>query len=63
MEAALDDIRREFDPATFQAFDLYARKDMPAREVARLLGLSRNAVYIAKTRVLARLREILDADE
>jgi len=59
MEEALDEIRREFDPATFQAFDLYARKDMPAREVARLLGVSRNAVYIAKTRVLARLRELL----
>ncbi|MFH0980705.1 MAG: protein kinase [Planctomycetota bacterium] len=42
---------------TYQAFDLYARKDRPAREVAKLLGLSRNAVYIAKTRILARLRE------
>ncbi|MFH0980702.1 MAG: hypothetical protein V2A79_04085 [Planctomycetota bacterium] len=39
--------------------DLYARKNRPAREVAKLLGLSRNAVYIAKTRILARLRDKL----
>jgi RNA polymerase sigma-70 factor (ECF subfamily) len=59
MEEALDEIRHEVDPLTFQAFDLYARKDRPVAEVAKLLGLSRNAVYIAKTRVLARLREKL----
>jgi len=56
-DEALDEVRLEVDPATFQAFDLYARKSRPAGEVARLLGLSRNAVYQAKTRVLARVRE------
>jgi RNA polymerase sigma-70 factor (ECF subfamily) len=56
-EEALDEVRREVDPLTYQAFDLYARKDRPPREVAKLLGLSRNAVYIAKTRILTRLRE------
>ena len=59
MEEALDEIRLEVDPLTYQAFDLYARKSRPPREVAKLLGLSRNAVYIAKTRILTRLREKL----
>ncbi len=63
MEEALDEVRREVDPVTFQAFDLYARKDQPPGQVAKLLGLSRNAVYIAKNRVLARLREKLAGSE
>lgn len=63
MEEAMDAVRREFEPSTFQAFDLCARKDMPPREVASLLGISRNAVYLAKRRVLARLQEIVDASE
>ena len=58
-EEALDEIRREVDPLTYQAFDLYARKNRPPREVARLLGVSRNTVYIAKSRILTRLRERL----
>lgn len=63
MEDALDQIRREVDPQTFQAFDLYALKEQPASEVAKLLGMSRNAVYIAKTRILARVRDKLSAQE
>lgn len=62
MEEALDEIRREVEPVTFQAFDLYFRKDMSAGKVAKLLGVSRNVVYIAKTRVLARLKELLSED-
>lgn len=62
MEEALDEIRHEVDPLTFQAFDLCARKGQSPGAVANLLGLSRNAVYIAKTRILARLREKLGAD-
>ena len=59
LEEALDEIRREVEPTTYQAFDLYARKNMPVGQVAKLLGLSRNAVYIAKTRVSARLHDRL----
>jgi RNA polymerase sigma-70 factor (ECF subfamily) len=58
-EEALDEIRHEVEPLTFQAFDLYARKNRPAREVAKLLGISRNAVYIAKSRILTGIREKL----
>ncbi len=60
MEVALDEIRHEIDPLTYQAFDLYARKNRPPREIARLLGISRNSVYLAKSRIVARLREKLN---
>lgn len=63
MEEAMDVVRREFEPSTFQAFDLCWHKNMPPREVAKLLGISRNAVYLAKGHVLARLKELLDEGE
>lgn len=57
---ALERVARESDPAVFQAFELYALHDEPPQRVAELLGISRNAVYISKTRVLQRLRRVLD---
>jgi DNA-directed RNA polymerase specialized sigma24 family protein len=59
LEEALAEIRREVDPATYQAFDLYVLQNQPVGDVAKLLGLSRNAVYIAKTRIQDRLRRML----
>ena len=56
---ALDQVRFEVEPITFQAFDLYVRKDCAPREVARLLGISRNTVYLAKSRILARIKNKL----
>jgi RNA polymerase sigma-70 factor (ECF subfamily) len=50
--------RREFDENTSRAFELYAVKRQGAADVAEALGISRNAVYIAKSRVLARLKEV-----
>lgn len=62
-EVAMETVRREFEPSTFQAFDLCTHKGMKPRDVASLLGLSRNAVYLAKGRVLARLKELLREGE
>lgn len=56
---ALALLRRESDPNTYQAFDLYALKDWPVEKVASFLGMTPNAVYINKTRTLKRLREIV----
>lgn len=53
-------IEAEFDPLTWQACWKYAVEDRPASEVGRDLGLSANAVRIAKCRVLARLRKELE---
>ncbi len=56
--ACVREVRRQVDDRTFRAFDLYARQGWPAEKVAEHLGISRNAVYISKTRVLSRLRAI-----
>jgi RNA polymerase sigma-70 factor (ECF subfamily) len=54
----LDQARREFNPKVFEAFELYALKDKTVDEVAQKFKMSRNSVYIAKSRVLSRLRQL-----
>ncbi|MFM7114327.1 MAG: sigma-70 family RNA polymerase sigma factor, partial [Planctomycetota bacterium] len=60
LREALRQVRFEVDPVTFQAFDLYALQEVPVSEVASFLGISRESVYQAKTRVTARLRAIVE---
>src|SRR5262245_10305329 len=50
-------VRPEFTNSTWQAFRRVTLDNMPARVVAQELGLSVNAVLIARSRVLNRLRE------
>ena len=54
----LDLVRQEVAPETYQAFELVALEGLPAADAARLTGLSRNAVYLARKRILERLREL-----
>jgi hypothetical protein len=51
-------VRREVTPETFQAFELVTLHDLPGAQVAAMTGLSRNAVYLARRRVLVRLKEL-----
>jgi len=51
-------VRRRVDAQTFLAFELYALQEWPADKVAVQLGMTRNAVFVSKSRVLAHLREI-----
>ena len=60
LQICLDRARREFDKKTFAAFDMYALQEHEPRQVGEELGLSRNAVYIAKSRVLSRIRELIE---
>jgi RNA polymerase sigma-70 factor (ECF subfamily) len=53
----LELIEPEFEPATWQAFRLVVFERTPTAEVARRLGISPNAVRIAKSRVLTRFRK------
>src|SRR5262249_28242214 len=53
-------IQAEFQPVTWKAFLEYIVAGRPPAEVARDLGVTVNAVYLAKCRVLRRLREELD---
>jgi RNA polymerase sigma-70 factor (ECF subfamily) len=54
---AAERVRGEFKEPTWQAFWQTAVEDRAAKEVAEALGLSVGAVYVAKSRVLARLKE------
>jgi RNA polymerase sigma-70 factor (ECF subfamily) len=57
LTALMEHVRPEFAVATWQAFCRVALDGVPAREIAQELGMSVNAVLIAKSRVLGRLRE------
>jgi RNA polymerase sigma-70 factor (ECF subfamily) len=56
---ALTQLRGEFEPKTWQAFWRTAVDDQPSAAVAAELGMTANAVRMAKSRVLHRLREEL----
>jgi RNA polymerase sigma-70 factor (ECF subfamily) len=56
----LELIEPEFEPATWQAFQMVVLENKTTRETAAALALSPNAVRIAKSRVLARLRQEID---
>ena len=57
---ALQVMKTDFQPATWQACWEHVGRGRPAAEVAAELGISVKAVYLAKARVLRRLREELD---
>ena len=54
---AMDKIKSEFQENTWRAFWLTAVEGVAASEAGQQVGLSPGAVYVAKSRVLARLKE------
>jgi len=59
MKQCMREVRARFAREIVQAFELFAVQGMPARDVADHLGISRNAVYLAKHKifkVIATLR-------
>ncbi len=59
LSAALGRIRDRFEPPTWSAFEAVWMHNRDSDEVARDLALPIQAVYVAKSRVLKRLREEL----
>ncbi len=57
---AMAQVKEEFEPRTWQAFYATAVQDRPAQDVADELKMSSGAVYIAKSRVTARLRRAIE---
>ena len=53
----LDLVEEEFEPITLQAFRRLALDGVSGAEAAQELGLSVAAVYVAKSRVLQRIRQ------
>ena len=54
---AMERVKSEFQENTWRAFWLTAVEGLAAAEVAKEVGLSPGAIYVAKSRVLARLKE------
>lgn len=57
---AMDRIKSEFQENTWRAFQLTAVEGRAAAEVAQQIGMSPGAIYVAKSRVLVRLKEEVD---
>ena len=56
---ACEQVRRDVTDSTWQAFWRTAIAGQPGKQVAAGLGLSVAAVYRARSRVLARLKELV----
>jgi RNA polymerase sigma-70 factor (ECF subfamily) len=56
LDCLLDLVEAEFEPATLRAFRRLALDGAGGAEVAEELGMSVAAVYVAKSRVLQRIR-------
>lgn len=59
LQECLAHARRTFEPRTLAAFELYAWKGWPAPRVAEHLGISENAVFLAKHKILKSIRQLL----
>jgi RNA polymerase sigma-70 factor (ECF subfamily) len=57
LQCLLDLVEQEFEPVTLQAFRRLALDGVSGVEAAQELGLSVAAAYVAKSRVLARIRQ------
>jgi RNA polymerase sigma-70 factor (ECF subfamily) len=57
---ACDQVRRDFQESTWQAFWLTAIQGKSGKEAAIVLDMTTAAVYLAKRRVTARLKEQID---
>ena len=57
LDCLLDLVEEEFEPATLKAFRRLALDGVSGAEAAQELGLSVAAVYVAKSRVLQRIRQ------
>ena len=57
IQCLLDLVEEEFEPLTLQAFRRLALDGSSGAQAAEELGLSVSAVYVAKSRVLQRIRQ------
>ncbi len=57
---AAEQVRGQFRDTTWSAFWLTAVESHPIQEVADTLGMTVGAVYVARSRVMARLRKTIE---
>jgi RNA polymerase sigma factor (sigma-70 family) len=63
LAVAHERVKTQVEPRTFQIYQQHVLKEVPAATVAKVLGVSRTQVYVAKHRVQARLKRELKALE
>lgn len=63
LRQCLEQVQTEVSPQTFESFRLVVFEQKTPGAVAEQLGISRNAVFIAKHRIATRLRELRSAIE
>jgi RNA polymerase sigma-70 factor (ECF subfamily) len=57
LDRLLEAVRDDFKPETWKAFQRFALDGVPAAKVAEEMRTTENAVVLAKSRILSRLRE------
>lgn len=60
MEIAMDELKEEVSETSFLAYDLYVTQGLPPDQVAKMLSITVNQVYIARTRCVQQLKEIVE---
>ncbi len=56
---ACEEVRGDFTEKTWEAFWRTAVDGMSVKEVAKSLGVSAGAIYVAKSRILTRIKEVI----
>ena len=64
LATCLEQLRAEITDKTYEAFRMVVREGIEPEKAAAALGMSRDAVYVAKHRVLKRMAELMkDVEE
>lgn len=60
VKQAMERVKEEFQPATWESFMQTAVEGRTPADVSKRVGLSVGAIYVAKSRVMARLRQEIE---
>ncbi len=60
IETALDELKEQVSETSFLAYDLYVNQGLPPAKVAKMLSITPNQVYSARTRCIQQLKEIVE---
>ncbi len=58
LRRAMEQLKPEVEPSTYQAFEMLCIQDMDPKDVAEATGMSPNNVYVCKSRCVTRLGRI-----
>lgn len=56
----LDQVRRDIAPRRYEAFELYVLGGVSAEETGRRMGMTKSHVYVTRTQVVKRIRELME---